>query len=68
MSGMSDFKDEPYVISDERLAEIRALFTEETAPWDSRPATLAPGVTLHALASAVEDLLAERDERTSSCA
>lgn len=51
-----------YVVSPERLSEIRALLkgpADESA-WDILP---TEGVTPGALASAVFDLLAERDAR-----
>ena len=51
--------DEPYEVSDERLAEICAMFTVE--PFADLRVT--PGVSREMLAWALDDLLAERDER-----
>jgi SAM-dependent methyltransferase len=53
---------EPYVVSDERLAEIRAMFTErdEFDSWDLQP---VPGVSTRDLVGAIYDLLGERDDR-----
>ena len=48
----------PYVVSDERLAEIREMFTLE-GETDLR---VTPGVSREWLAWALHDLLAERDE------
>ncbi len=56
-------RDEPYVISDERLAEIRSYLAETQAGWQIHP---AHGVTGYMLAGAVFDLLAERDENAES--
>lgn len=48
---------EPYVISDERLAEIRALIDEDHP---------AQGADEYKLAGAVYDLLSERDDRQAT--
>lgn len=52
----------PYVVSDYRLSEIRAMFTErnEQDNWDLQP---TPGTTMADLVGAVYDLLGERDDR-----
>lgn len=54
-------EDVPYVVSDERLAEIRGLINWQHAGWQTIPS--GPNVTVYDLAAAVEDLLMERDER-----
>lgn len=51
--------EEPYVVSDERLAEIRSMFTVD-GDFTIR---IRGNVTLDDLAWALDDLLAERDER-----
>lgn len=53
--------DEPYVISDERLAEIRGLIDWNHSGWQTIPSK--PEITRYDLAAAIEDLLAERDDR-----
>lgn len=52
--------DEPYVISDERLEEIRSLIDWNHPGWQTIPFA---GVTVFQLAGAIEDLLTERDAR-----
>jgi hypothetical protein len=49
--------DPPYIVSDERLMEIRQLLVHDEA-------TPVAHATRDALAAAVFDLLAERDDRT----
>lgn len=49
---------EPYAISDERLAEIRSMFTV-----DDLTIRVRGNVTLDDLAWALDDLLADRDGR-----
>lgn len=51
---------EVYVISDERLAEIRGLIDWKHHGWQTIP---MPDVTIYQLAGAVDDLLMERDDR-----
>jgi hypothetical protein len=52
--------DEPYVISDERLEEIRALIDWKHPGWQTIPWA---DVTVYQLAGAIEDLLTERGDR-----
>lgn len=59
--GVAATKDEKYVVSDERLAEIRGLINWNHSGWQTLPS--GPHVTKYDLAAAVEDLLTERDER-----
>lgn len=51
---------EPYVVSEERLDEIRALIVDS----DYSGLHAAPGASSDSLAAAICDLLAERDEAT----
>jgi hypothetical protein len=57
---LSEQAEEPYRVSDERLAEIRGLLRPASgqSSWQTLP---MPGVTVYDLAAAVEDLLAERE-------
>ncbi len=55
--------DDRYVISPERLAEIRGLINWKHSGWQTVPSS--PNVTVYDLTAAVEDLLMERDDRAS---
>lgn len=53
--------DEPYVVSDERLAEIRAMLVGDGSEWP----LVRSGVSREMLAGAIFDFLAERDDAAS---
>jgi hypothetical protein len=58
MKGVESPCDDRYVVSDERLAEIRSMFKV-----DDFSLTVRGNVTLEDLAWALDDLLVERDDR-----